>query len=104
MTMDSQVGSFGAPRQIGLFGQTFIGMQVLAAGALLVGIGVLLAGLVPAFFGAETFVVQSGSMEPAVHTGSVAVVKGTRLTALKPGDIVTYRMPENPDNVVTHRL
>ncbi len=79
-------------------------IQLAAAAALITGIAVMLAGLIPAFFGAESFVVLSGSMEPAIHVGAVAVVKGTRLADLKPGDVISYRTPNNPDTVVTHRL
>jgi signal peptidase I len=53
------------------------------------------------------FVVQSGSMEPAIRTGSVVLVKSYK--DYKVGDIVTYKSaPDanilNPNLTITHRV
>lgn len=63
---------------------------------------ILVAGCVvlPGLAGIKPFIVLSGSMEPAVHTGAVAYVN-TRATVYEPEDIVMFRMG---DNMVTHRI
>ncbi len=80
------------------------GLQVASALALLIIIAVLLAGTVPSLFGYESFVVYSGSMEPAIGVGDLAVVAPVRPDQLMVGDVITYRTPQRPDVVVTHRL
>lgn len=57
--------------------------------------------VVPGLFGIRPFIVQSGSMEPAVHTGAVAFVN-TRDREPRTGDIITYRLGE--EILVTHRV
>lgn len=80
------------------------GVQVASALALLVIIAVLVAGTLPSLFGYESFVVYSGSMEPAIAVGDLAVVGPVRPDQLMVGDVITYRTPQRPDVVVTHRL
>jgi signal peptidase I len=48
------------------------------------------------------YVVQSGSMEPAIPVASV-VVSTPRLN-YKRGDVVTYKKGENSETVITHRI
>jgi signal peptidase len=72
--------------------------------ALLVLIVVLLAGTVPALFGAESFVVYTGSMQPAINVGDLVVVRPTSADQLRDGDVITYRTTLNPDILVTHRI
>lgn len=61
--------------------------------------------VVPGMFGIRPYIVQSGSMEPAVHTGAVAFVN-TRAREPHTGDIVTYRLdgPDGKEILVTHRV
>ena len=71
-------------------------------------VGVLLVcalGLeVPKFFGIMPFIVQSGSMEPVVHTGSV-VFTDTNDRDAKVGDIISYKIQEGDSEVmVLHRV
>lgn len=77
---------------------------MLSTLALLSLILVLLAGTAPALVGYESFVVYSGSMAPAINVGDLAVVAPTKPEQLRPGDVITYRTPQNPNLVVTHRL
>ncbi len=60
-----------------------------------------------AHLGFNFFAVISGSMEPKIHTGSLAYVGKYKLEDLKKGDIITYSK-SNPDTkqlaVVTHRI
>jgi signal peptidase len=67
-------------------------------------IAALLAGTLPSIFGYESFVVLSGSMEPTIKVGDLAVVSPTKPDQFVPGDIITYRTAERPDVIVTHRL
>jgi signal peptidase len=77
----------------------FAGMTV--AGFVL-GIG--LAMLIPLAFHARPLVVLSGSMEPALATGDISVVGTIAPLEARPGDIVTFRDPENADRLITHRV
>ena len=52
-------------------------------------------------FGYSMFVVKSGSMEPAIHTGSVVFDKTDGDYAK--GDIITFKVSESKDTV-THRI
>src|SRR6266852_987524 len=80
------------------------GLQVVAALVLLGLVVLLLAGTAPSVLGYESFVVYSGSMEPAIMTGDIAVVGPVKAGQLKIGDVITFRTPANPEVVVTHRL
>lgn len=71
---------------------------LIAAAAVITA--VLLAGV--RLFGLKVFVVLSGSMEPAYHTGSVIYVKKTDPLQLKTGDVITFRLDEN--TLATHRI
>jgi signal peptidase I len=81
-----------------------LGVQVAASLCLLVLILALLAGTVPSFVGAESFVVLSGSMEPTIGVGDLTVVVPVRPDNFEVGDIITYRTTQSPDVIVTHRL
>ena len=61
----------------------------------------LLASLVPVA-GIKTFVVQSGSMEPAIKTGSVIVVKQS--DTYKVGDVITFGPRTKTKSPTTHRI
>lgn len=79
-------------------------LQLAASIALLGAIALVLAGTAPSLIGAESYSVYSGSMEPAIHVGALAVVKPVKSADLQLGDIITYRTPTQPDVIVTHRL
>jgi signal peptidase len=66
--------------------------------------GVALALAVPLAFDARPLVVLSGSMEPALATGDVSVVRTVRPVDARPGDIVTFRDPANSERLITHRV
>src|SRR5207237_494911 len=46
----------------------------------------------------------SGSMEPALQVGDLAVVSPTPPDQLAVGDVITYRTPARPGIPVTHRI
>jgi signal peptidase I len=79
----------------------------LRFGALVVtgfAIGIALALAIPLAFHARPLVVLSGSMEPALGTGDVAVVRSIAPIEARPGDIVTFRDPDDPERLITHRV
>lgn len=71
-------------------------------------LGVLIAGMltagavlfVPKVLGYRPYIVLSGSMEPEIHTGSMAYID-TKDTDIEPGDIMAFY--ESNGAVVTHR-
>jgi len=50
----------------------------------------------------KPYVVQSGSMEPAIKTASI--VFSVTQKSYNPGDIVTFKQDGNKDNLITHRI
>ena len=54
-------------------------------------------------FGYRLFVVLTGSMEPAIKTGDVVVIKDANSNELQVGDIITYSL-KNTNQTVTHRI
>ena len=72
--------------------------MALLAGVILT----VLAASGPTLIGRKTFIVLSGSMEPAIPLGSAVVTEPVRPTLLKEGDIITYVTPA--EQFVTHRI
>ena len=73
----------------------------------LIGLVLFVLGLVVAVnlgpgLGHQLVVIRGGSMEPAVHLGSVVDVTKVKASDLRPGDIVTLKEPN--EVVVTHRI
>lgn len=62
----------------------------------------LLSSILPIPGGIKTFVVQSGSMEPSIGTGSVVVVKGAESYAV--GDVITFGPRSKTKPPTTHRI
>lgn len=57
---------------------------------------------VPDFMGWKPFITLSGSMETAISTGDLILVKEVDPSTLKVGDIIAYR--EDKETVITHRI
>jgi len=80
-------------------------LQRFLAGALLGlvgGLAFLVAmALLPAVFGLYPLVVVSGSMEPTIHVGDIAVVRKQDPYRFKIGDVVTY---STAGGNITHRI
>lgn len=78
------------------------------SGASLVVLGalaLLLAAMVAMMLGGFRFlIVRSGSMEPAIGTGDVVVVKAVRPGEVAVGQVVTFRDATRADHLVTHRV
>lgn len=68
--------------------------------ALAVILAVLLVGA--RIVGLQVFTVLSGSMEPAIHTGSLIYVKSVNTAELEADDVITFML--NEDTVATHRI
>ena len=64
----------------------------------------MLAAAIPAMFSYKSYIVYSGSMEPAILTGAVVVDKTISPVKLKPGDIITFRAPTGEQRLITHRI
>lgn len=80
-------------------------MGEVANGLLLTLMLILSVGLIATTFhinGLRTLVVESGSMEPAVDTGSVVIVSPQRQYQV--GDIITYVSKGSTGATVTHRI
>jgi signal peptidase I len=66
--------------------------------------GLLLTLTVPRLLGKPVLVVLSGSMEPELATGDVVIEAKISPLDARVGDVVTFRDPEHPDRLVTHRV
>lgn len=58
---------------------------------------------VPDIFGIKPFVVLSGSMEPTIQTGDLAIIKSVEPDQLKVGDIIAFRYTDE-DIITLHRI
>lgn len=54
--------------------------------------------------GYRAVAVYSGSMEPALPTGALAIVKPTPAAQVQVGDVITFTDPYVPGKLVTHRI
>jgi len=54
------------------------------------------------FLGYQPMIVLSGSMEPALKTGDIVVVKKITPELIKEGDVITFQVAE--DVIITHRV
>ena len=72
---------------------------MLAAGAML-----LLGLLVPRVAGATPFVIETGSMRPAMPPGTLVVAKPADPGSIAIGDVITYQVRSGDPTVVTHRV
>lgn len=62
------------------------------------------AFIVPKFVGIMPYIVESGSMEPQIHTGAVAFIN-THDKNVAVGDVITYKIGEaGSEKYVTHRI
>lgn len=64
-----------------------------------------ISGGTPKAFGYEIMTVLSGSMEPGIKTGSIIAVKPVQdPTKFKGGDVITFKSPDDPNKLITHRI
>lgn len=76
-------------------------LSAVAAGAVAV---LLLVGVGPRVADYRTLVMLTGSMSPEYPAGSLLIATPRRATDLAPGDVITYHMPIDDRQVVTHRV
>lgn len=55
----------------------------------------------PSFLGIKSYVILSGSMQPELNIGDIAIVKDIQENELQNGDIISFREGQT---VVTHRI
>ena len=72
----------------------------LLAGATALAIAAAVLG--PRALGLQSFVVLQGSMEPAIHTGAIAIDEPIAAEAIRVGDVITFARPDG--SYVTHRV
>ncbi|MUW15478.1 signal peptidase I [Halorubrum sp. CBA1125] len=78
-------------------------LKVALTVALLAVVGAFVLQAFPAVVGADyALIVQSGSMEPAIQTGSVVFVKDVPAERVEAGDVITYG--DDGGNLITHRV
>lgn len=64
-------------------------------------------GLGPKLLNRHLLVVRSGSMEPALRTGALAItrpVSASDIAQLSPGTVVVYRSLADPEMLIMHRI
>lgn len=66
--------------------------------------GLALSMALAALSGYQSLTVLSGSMDPAIRTGDVVVTKPVAPADARVGDVVTYKEPEAPGRLITHRV
>ena len=64
----------------------------------------VLAAAIPTFFGMDSFIIDGGSMRPAVPAGALVVSRRVDPALVQAGDIITFRHSTSPDTPVTHRV
>lgn len=84
-----------------------IGERIAYVAILLVAV-LIIWSILPFKNGPKMLVVLSGSMEPAIHTGSVVIVKPSLTSsgqaAYKVGDVITFGKDTKTEVPTTHRI
>jgi signal peptidase I len=65
---------------------------------------IVLSVTLPSALGLRDLTVLSGSMEPTIHTGDVVVEREISPLDAALGDIVSFKDPEDPSILITHRV
>ncbi len=82
---------------------TIICLLLVASGVFYL-IKARLDGGVPQVAGYALYVVLSGSMSPAFDPGSLVAVVPVEPAAVSKGDVITFKDPNDPAKIVTHRV
>lgn len=85
---------------------TYRVLRIAGAVFLLCVVGLVgFVALVPTLSGGTMRTVLTGSMSPAIRTGSVVLTRPVDPAMLRPGDVATYRKAGGSlDELVTHRI
>lgn len=89
-------------RYRGLFRALGNWLTTLLLLGMLAGIGVAAWGVRSGDWHAHP--VLSGSMEPVLPTGSIAIMQEIPTSDLRVGDVITFGEPGKPDHLITHRI
>ena len=82
-----------------------LGSWIVLAGAIVVVTAWLVVTAGPRLVGWQSTVVLSGSMEPALGVGDMAFIeRGSNPSEVRPGDIITFRSPDDPSRQISHRV
>lgn len=81
---------------LGQIASWFLLLTVLAIAAIMI--------VIPRIGGATAYTVLTGSMEPGMPPGSLAVVRPVDPATLRTGDVITYQIKSGEPAVVTHRV
>lgn len=88
-----------------IFGNiVFVAVIIIAAAVVFFLVQGKLSGGTPTIAGYKLYVVLSGSMEPELHTGSIAIVKPVITDTLAVKDIITFKSSDGSDKLITHRI
>lgn len=52
----------------------------------------------------SSYVIVSGSMEPTIKTGSLSFISPIKDSNLYKDDIIAFKSPDNPNDVIVHRV
>lgn len=79
--------------------------RVLSTLTLIAAVGALLGlGVGPRLLHYRTLTMLTGSMRPGFPPGSVLIDRRLPTAALRPGDVLTYHIPVDAHEVVSHRV
>lgn len=81
-----------------------IAAWVLVAAATIVALGLLSITVGPRLLPYQALVVRSGSMSPAIPTGSVVFYSKVNADKVKVGDVIVFDKPGAQNEKVTHRV
>lgn len=101
--MDTTTSSRRAATGHAILALARTGLRLAIAGAVLAVTVALVTLTVLPHLGARGLIVTSGSMEPAVGTGDLAVVQTVDPLAIRPGDVITYT-GYTASGLTTHRV
>jgi signal peptidase I len=80
------------------------GLFALLAGTLAMAACLVAFSFAPIFFGYHTFVMDSGTMSPAIRPGALLLERSIPPSQAKAGDVVTFRDPKDPSQLITSRV
>lgn len=85
--------------------RTIARMMVFAAMTITLAVSVIVSatGFIPGLFGLKTMVVTSGSMQPYMDPGDVALVRPAHADEVALGDAISYYRPDGR-GLITHRV
>lgn len=92
----AETGKTGGLWWLGQIGSWFVLLLILGIATIMI--------VIPRMSGATAYTVLTGSMEPGMPPGSLAVVRPVEPVTLRTGDVITYQMKSGEPAVVTHRV